>query len=155
MSEGTPKTYVDPRLQQNEELLARIKVKLPELKKLLEDISGEWAYEEGVYRFYHQSFKVYYMQGYTKQMVEALKQLADPELGMNQWFLDIVAEGTGKRFEPEHNNHWMKHTRPIVEAFFHAKYFLEMTVKYGESYEQAPTMLDYGWAAVLYLFNQR
>ena len=31
----------------------------------------------------------------------------------------------------EMNQRWTEATRPIVEAFFHARYFLEMVCKYG------------------------
>ena len=51
----------------------------------------------------------------------------------------------------EMNQEWLEHTRPMCEAFFHAKYFLDMAVKYGESLEKAPDMLPSGWASVLYL----
>jgi hypothetical protein len=45
---------------------------------------------------------------------------------LNEQFLRIVAEGTGKIFKPEDNRSWETVTRPILEAFFHAHYFLEM-----------------------------
>ena len=32
------------------------------------------------------------------------------------------------KFEDEHNKEWSKHTGPFVEAFFHARYFLEMAL---------------------------
>lgn len=74
---------------------------------------------------------------------------------MNRWFSEIVAEGTGHEFETSHNQDWLRHTRPIVEAFCHAHYFLKMTVKYGKELESAPDCLPSGWAAVLYLFDLR
>lgn len=49
----------------------------------------------------------------------------------------------------------MSHTRPIVEAFLHAKYFLEMMIKYAREMDAAPIMLPTGWAAILELYNQR
>ena len=45
--------------------------------------------------------------------------------------------------------------RRIAEAFFHAHYFLEMLVKYGNELKFPPNMLPSGWAAVLYLYNLR
>ncbi len=74
---------------------------------------------------------------------------------MNRWFTGIVAQGTGKEFEMSHNQKWLHHTRPIVEAFFHAHYFLKMAVKYGKELESAPDRMPSGWAAVLYLFDLR
>ena len=43
----------------------------------------------------------------------------------------------------------------MIEAFFHARFFLEMAVKYGKELEFPPQMLPSGWAAFLYLFNLR
>jgi hypothetical protein len=50
---------------------------------------------------------------------------------------------------------WLETTRPIVEAFFHARYFLEMAVRYGKKLKMPPAMLPSGWAAFLYLYNLR
>jgi len=65
----------------------------------------------------------------------------------------IVKDGTARKFEPEHNWRWLEVTRPIVEAFFHARYFLEMAVRYGEQLQQPPLQLPSGWAALLHLYN--
>jgi len=67
----------------------------------------------------------------------------------------IVRDGTGKTFEREHNRRWLEVTRPIVEAFFHAHYFLEMAVRYGMQLKHPPRQLPSGWAAFLYLYNLR
>ncbi len=109
----------------NEELLSNIKSRLPELKKLLEEISGHWQMEDHIYRFYHQSFKVYYIQELTMKIVETLKSLAPKEVTeFNEMFEQIFKEGTDKEFKSSHNEDWLKHTRPMVEAFCHARYFL-------------------------------
>lgn len=63
--------------------------------------------------------------------------------------------GTREKFEVAHNKAWLAHTRPIVEAFLHAKYFLEMVVKYGRELDEAPSIMPSGWAAVLYLYQKR
>ena len=78
-----------------------------------------------IYRFYHQSFKVFRLQESTTAIVEALQSLM-PHLPLNEWFMDIVTQGTGKEFDMEMNERWTEATRPIVEAFFHARFFLEM-----------------------------
>lgn len=149
-----PDAAVDLATKQREEkvLLLGIKAELPKLEALLKGYDGE--YEDPVYRFYHQSFKVYTLQIQTGLIVEALRSLA-PHLPLNKWFLEIIAEGTGKTFDPEHNREWTIVTRPIVEAFFHARYFLEMACKYGRELETPPECLPSGWAAVLYLYNLR
>ncbi len=52
------------------------------------------------------------------------------------------------------NPDWARHTRPILEAFFHARFFLEMAVRYA-GLEKAPTTLPSGWAALLCLYRIR
>ena len=130
-----------------ERLLANLKASLTALKALLRENDDHWGYEDRVYRFYHQSFKVYAMQ-------DALEALA-PDLALNPWFTQIVAEGTGKSFELGHNKRWLEVTRPIVEAFFHARFFLDMAARYGKELEAPPTLLPSGWAAFLYLYQLR
>ena len=90
----------------------------------------------------------------TERIVGVLRDLAD-DRPLNAWFLEIVEAGTGKRFTPEANRHWTAETRPILEAFFHARYFLEMVCKYGKELDAAPDLLPSGWAAVLYLYGLR
>lgn len=135
-------------------LLERIKHRLPGLEKLLAEASSHWGYEDPIYRFYHQSFKVYGLQASTQQIVSALHDLADGH-ALNPWFQEIVAAGTGKSFTHEANRNWTAETRPILEAFFHARYFLEMVCKYGRELDTAPDLLPSGWAAVLCLYGLR
>lgn len=135
-------------------LLRNIKQQLPKLEELLARVEGHWGMEDGFYRFYHQSFKVYHLQHETEEIRQALRDLL-PDRSMNRWFSEIVTQGTGREFEMAHNQDWLRQTRPIVEAFFHAHYFLKMAVKYGKELETAPDCLPSGWAAVLYLFNLR
>ena len=135
-------------------LLASIKRALPQLKALLERHSDHWGYEDPVYRFYHQSFKVYHLQEATREIVAALQALA-PEATLNEWFMQIVVAGTGRTFSLEDNRRWTEVTRPILEAFFHARYFLEMAVRYGKELKRPPAVLPGGWAAVLYLYGWR
>ena len=107
-----------------------------------------------MYRFYHQSFKLYDLQVGTTSITEALQALA-PGRELHEWYRQIVSEGTGKKFKHDHNDRWLKETRSIVEAFFHARYMLEMAVKYGTELETPPRMLPSGWAALLYLYDLR
>ncbi|MBI2894409.1 MAG: hypothetical protein HYY06_12730 [Deltaproteobacteria bacterium] len=135
-------------------LFSNLKASMPALQELLDDCSSHWGYEDPIYRLYHQSFKVYGLQQATTRIVAALQALS-PQRHMNSWFLEIVNAGTGKTFEPEHNRKWLEVTRPIVEAFFHARYFLEMAVRYGKELKAPPNMLPSGWAAFLYLYDLR
>ena len=135
-------------------LLKSIKAHLPQLEELLAQAEDRWGMEDSVYRFYHQSFKVYGLQATTQEICKALQDLL-PDRAFNTWFSQIVAEGTGHHFDLSHNEDWLHHTRPIVEAFFHAHYFLRMTCKYGRELETPPNAMPSGWAAVLYLFDLR
>ena len=144
------------RANRDAELLANIQGRLAELGELLKEMNSHWNYEDKVYRFYHQSFKVYYLQEETKRIVEALRGIAPSGTTFCPEFDEIIQQGAnGKEFESAHNQQWTSHTRPFVEAFFHAKFFLEMAVKYGKELELPPRMMPSGWAAFLYLFDLR
>jgi hypothetical protein len=43
----------------------------------------------------------------------------------------------------------------MLQAFFHARYFLEMACKYGKELESPPQFMPSGWAAVVYLYDLR
>lgn len=136
-------------------LIAAISAELPTLESLLEKWSSDQkGYEDRIYRFYHQSFKVFALQRTTVEIVARLQALA-PERPLNEWFLEIVHAGTGKEFTTSDNANWLAVTRPIVEAFFHARYFLEMVCKYGKELDSPPEVLPSGWAAVLCLYDLR
>ena len=138
-------TQMEPWERREEEtrlLLLAAKSKLPELKALLAATSDHWHYEDPIYRFYHQSFKVCRLPAITLKIVAALQALA-PHLKLNSMFLEIVAEGSGKN------------PRPMVEAFFHAHHMLLMMCKYAEELDEPPPALPSGWATVLYLYNIR
>ena len=154
---GKEGAKVEPWERREEEtgkLLAAAKGKLPELKALLSSVSDHWHYEDPIYRFYHQSFKVYRLQTTTLKIVSKLQALA-PHLKLNSYFSKIAAEGTGKSFDTSHNANWLKHTRPIVEAFFHARHMLVMVCKYAGEPSEPPQALPSGWATVLYLYDVR
>jgi hypothetical protein len=141
---------------QDAELLANIQARWSHLAKLLEDINSHWVYEDLIYRFYHHSFKVYALQNETRRIVAALQRVAPSGTTLSPLFEAIYHAGaSGKRFESEHNKEWAAHTRVFLEAFFHARFFLEMAVKYGKELQTAPMVLPSGWAALLCLYNLR
>lgn len=152
----TPRTAVldsAARGAAEEALLQGLRRDRSELEKLLASSSDHWGYEDPIYRFYHQSFKVYGLQHQTQTIRGKLQALA-PDLPLHPWFVQIVESGTGKRFKLEDNQHWTEVTRPILEAFFHARFFLEMAVRYADL-ETPPQPLPSGYAALLYLFGLR
>src|SRR5262245_9774040 len=101
-------------------LLAQLKLRRERLQKLLVHASDHAGYEDPVYRFYHQSFKVYGLQHQTKTIVRELHALL-PGRPLNLWFLEILKHGTGRQFRSVDNADWPRATRPILEAFFHAR----------------------------------
>lgn len=135
-------------------LLLAIKSRDADLSALLERVSSHWHGEDGFYRFYHQSWKLYGLQRDTEEMVELLRSLW-PEKELHPWFTQIISEGTGWEFSFEDNRDWLRRGRPILEAFIHARTMLELAVKYGRDLEHAPLAMPSGWAALLYLYSAR
>jgi hypothetical protein len=146
-----------PEHKEGNTLLCVIKNNISLLEERLQKANGHWQGEDGFYRFYHGSLKVYFLQKETDKMVkliEKIRQEANVK-DLNPQFLEIIREGTSKTWDPSHNENWNKHTRPILEAFFHAREMISLMIKYGKTLETAPNMLPSGWAAVLYLYNLR
>jgi hypothetical protein len=141
----------DPR-PEAQELLRQIKAELPKLEALHANLDHQ--YEDRVYRFYHGSYKVYALQSATLKIVELLRSLA-PDRPLNTTFQRILGEGTEKAWRDGANPNHAADERHILEAFFHARYFLEMAIRYGKTLEYAPSWLPQGWASVLYLFDLR
>lgn len=137
------------------ELLQNIKAALPDLEALHQRLTQNWVDEEMMYRFYHHSFKVFTIQEHTTAIVEALQSLAPNETQLNETFLEIINAGTGAEFELSMNDDWLRHTRPIVEAYHHARRFLDLVIGYGRLLDAPPRTLPSGWALVLYLYNLR
>jgi hypothetical protein len=138
------------------DLLARIKEHLPRLEELLTEYGQHWSEEDKVYRFFHQSFKVFALQEDTKAGFELIKEIGGEQDPPHQWYCQIVKEGTEGDFVEERTNaNWLAETRSILEAFWHTKYFLLMMAKYSRELDEAPQCMPSGWAAVLYLFELR
>ena len=133
-------------------LLDRLKQHKNKLEEMLKIMSGHWTYEDHFYRYYHVSWKVYGTQRTTEDAVKLLRQLL-PERELNLMFEDILKEGTGKEFDDD-NDDWAAHTRPILEAFCHAKFMIEMAVRYADL-PSPPQPMPSGWAALLYLYDLR
>ena len=142
-----------PGLQQErmEDLLRRIKANLPALKRWLLD-AREWE-QDGFYRFYRGSFKVFKLQDHTRSGFELIQNVGGEADQLNEDYCRIYEEGTRVEFNQSVNEHWLEETRPILEAFYHTRYFIQMMVRYGRKLPHAPQCLPSGWAAVLYLFE--
>ena len=135
-------------------LLANIKQNKAEIEKLCDIFKG--FEEDYVYRFYHQSFKIFGATAQIKQAVELFERLAPDSFPLNEWFCSIADEAIGKEFDfAKTNQIWLAETRPILEAFWHSKYFLEQMLIAADELETSPQILPSGWAAVLYLYDLR
>jgi hypothetical protein len=135
-------------------LLENIRQHRDAVNRLLSEFGG---YEpDFVYRFYHQSFKVFGAKPFIEQAKSLFEQLAPKSVSLNTWFCSIVDKAIAKEFDISKTNpNWIAETEPILEAFWHCKYFLEQMIIAADELERAPEVLPSGWAAVLYLYNLR
>ncbi|QXE92780.1 hypothetical protein KP001_09785 [Geomonas subterranea] len=148
-------TEHDAWIQKHQMLLQNIKARLPDLKHFAEADYTSMR-DDRVYRFYHHSFKVYGLQSITEEMVLLLRKLAPEGVELNnEDFLKIINDGTCLVWERSQNLAWTKHTRPILEAFFHAEFMIRIAIKYGTECDKAPTPLPSDWAMLLYLYGIR
>lgn len=122
------------------------------MRTILKKLESHGGIENMIYKFYQHSFKVYRAQALTEEAVGLLQSLL-PERPLNAEFRQIVSEGTGKEFERAHNEDWLRHTRPMVEALFHAHYFVKMAGKYGQALETPPLGPSNGYVALLDLYD--
>ncbi len=135
-------------------LLENIKSNLTQIQQLLALFSREEP--DLVYRFYHQSFKVFIAVSLVEQSNKLFVQLAPNESPLNDWYCSIADKVLGREFNDETTNkNWLAETQPILEALWHSKYFLEQMSVAANELETAPQILPSGWAAVLYLYNLR
>lgn len=151
------------RAKKQAELFHSIKAALPRLEELLKLNSADpemgmrdrvhWFYEDMLYRFWHRSVKVLYLQKETQEMADALQDLM-PKREMDPMFLQILKGGT-ERKELTYEESFESQARPICEAYFHTRYILEMAVKYARLLDAPPASRPSGWAAVLEVFCLR
>ena len=153
----------EKREQMIQKLFKSIKDNKDIIHKLYESNCG-YVYEDMIYRFYHYSFKVFYLQAEINEIVEFLGKLnpienlidINPVLKLNKVFLGIVdcARKEGE-FKLEYNNDFPSHARPIVEAYCHCKYFVDMLESIATKDESPDGMISSAFAAVLELYNLR
>ena len=122
-------------------LFFRIKARLPEL----EEVAGtlEEAEEDGVYRFYHGSNKVFFLQDPVKAAFTLIKEIGSEDDPPHFEYARIVEAGTAHDFQGDRTNaNWEAETKPILEAFWHTKYFINMMVKYAKELETVESPLE-------------
>jgi hypothetical protein len=135
-------------------LLDAIKQRLDDVDRLVSACAE--AEEDAVYRYYHQSFKVFGLQHLISHAGRLFAELAPGGTGLNPWFVAICDAATDHQFDLRRSNaNWHTETRPILEAFWHCSYFARMLARYGRELDTAPEALPFGWAALLYLYGLR
>ncbi len=137
------------------ELLDNIKSNVPRIDALLKQFRNEEP--DLVYRFYHQSHKVFIMNSLIDSADNLFKNLAPESTELNSWYRLITKTALAQEFDAsESNEKWLHQTPPILLAFWNAKYFLaQMLVAADEMDEAPPQILPSGWAAILHLYNLR
>ena len=131
-------------------LRENLKEKAQALKALLEKANARSGYEDGFCEFYAQSFKVFSIQEMTVAIVEMLESLLPGE-NMNPFFEKVIAAGTGKTFTRDDNKRWVESAGPILTAFLHARFFLEMACEYTDP--PHGWILPTGWMALRTLYG--
>jgi len=133
-------------------LLTSLKVAKPRLDTLQK--SCQCFIQESLYRYYHTSFKTYTIQDLTDECVAFFNSVKPSGTKLNPMFLDLVKQGTGKKFELEHNTAWTDHTNPLILAAFHCQAFVN-AMSTSLSHDLPPNVLTPDWGMVLYLYNLR
>lgn len=142
--------------ESHRQLLRNIKGDLPNLETKLKKYSGHWECEDPFYRAYYGSFRVYRIQQSTQDIADALRALSPlQDKKLSELFEEVCRRGTAKQWKPEHNSRWFEETFPMINAFMHSRYFLELAVKYGNELEKAPAIMPSGWAALVCLYRIR
>jgi hypothetical protein len=135
------------------ELLANIKSKI----EIVDSLAASFTKSEPefIYRFYHQSHKVFGYKETIRYSMQFFESVAPQSRPLNDWFRNIVDAGLSKEFNDSTNANWIDETRPLLEAFWHTKYFVNQMNSAAKSLDTAPDILPYDWAAVLYLYDLR
>jgi hypothetical protein len=139
--------------QRIDQLLERIKARLPELEGLAAEFNA--AEEDFVYRYYHNSYKVFNLQEDILKAFKIIREIGGEADPPHIEYAQIVKAGTENGFGKDTNANWQVETRPILEAFWHTKYFLNMMVMYAKLDDPVPSPIGSGWASVLYLYELR
>lgn len=107
--------------------------------------------------FYSQSYKVYKIQRYTMDIIALLRRLCPSGMVFNPLFEEISKAGTkDTKFDLEHNDRWLVVTRPMLEAFLHARFFLSKAVECGCKFDGPPEQLisqPLEWVTIYRLFR--
>jgi len=141
--ETRPIEILDDRQEKGAQLLSTIQARLPELQALWRK-SVPLGYEDPIYRYYHNSFKVYRVQQTTLDIFRILQSLM-PDRYLNMSFCRIVRAGTGQVFEFSHNVKWTN-TRVPCSKRSSMPGTCWTCFEIRRQLTEAPRMLPSGWA---------
>lgn len=117
--------------------------------------AGGLGVSEGVYRFYHQSFKVFSQQDWIAECVREFAGIYPRRL-LNRTYCLIAERGLVCECVPRINKDWLRCTGPVVESSFHTWVFLDALVRVMKSPAKAvPQTLTAEWGIALYLWDLR
>jgi hypothetical protein len=141
-------------MEKQNKLLHLIKINKKELRRIIKEISKNDLFENHMYRFYSESYKVIHIRDQVIRMIELLKKLAPEGYKLNEKFNEIIAGiEYDKNLDEEDFQNEISKSRQYTEALFHCKFLLENSIKYGRSLRKAPEILPYGWACLISLYN--
>jgi hypothetical protein len=127
-------------------LIKNLRKRRKVLEELLEKINSHWEIEDIVYRLYHDSYKTQWAMDVTHKVLKEMEGLYRYGWkNRNAVFKEVMEEGLDPKADP----------RRWVEAMLHARYVLEMAVKYSKEVKKPLQCLPSGYAALLYLYGLR
>jgi hypothetical protein len=95
-------------------LFLRIKARLPKLEELARNLKE--AEEDGIYRFYHGSNKVFFLQDPVKAAFTLIKEIGGEDDPPNFEYARIVGAGIAHQFSETINANWEVETKPILRT---------------------------------------
>ena len=96
------------------------------------------------------------MQPLVRRARDLFAKISPDGAPLHPWFAAVCESALDHEFDSGRtNDNWLGETRPLLESFWHCKYFLEQMLRYGRELETAPQMLPSGWAAIMCLYNMR
>lgn len=137
-----------------QELVANVKAHRDRIEALHEELLH--AEVDGVYRFWHKSFKVYLrLQPGIRGTFAELEALAPHGTEIDSWLARIILDGLKPKWTEETNANWLAETRPIVEAYWHCKHIVERIIEFSDWDPSASNLLPSGVATVLTIYGLR
>lgn len=149
---------LDAAFQKQHALAGQLLNNIKTHRETIERVLARFRKEEPdlVYRFYHQSFKVFIMTSLIGSADELFKSLSPDSRELDPWYIQITSTALSRKFEDsETNENWFEVTTPVLLAFWNSKYILERMLAAADELTEPPTILPSGWAAVLCLYGLR